>query len=592
MLRLFMGVLLCASAVAHAAATDDERFNAWLDEVWEETLVRYPVRATFIGDPRYNAELPNFTTAKWRAEDRRFRQRQLGDLKRFNRPGLSPANRLSYDVLKSDLEVSLEGDRFPDWLLPVDQLDSFPQFIGWLGGGGTVQPFATVRDYDDWAARATRSVPVLDGMIANMRIGIARGVTQPRPLMEKALPQLAALALAVPEESIFWGPVKAMPESISGGDRARIENQYRALITRTLAPAYKRMHAFIRDEYLPKCRTTTGWSALPNGKAWYAYLVRLRTTTDLAPDQIHALGRQEVARTLRQLDDVRKTVGFEGDLPSFFLNLRNDPRFYFTQPDEAIAAFAELQTRINARLSELFNTLPKADYVIRPVEEFRAKSAPAASYVDPSADGTRRGIFYINTLNLKALPKYETETLSLHEASPGHHFQISIAQEMTTLPKFRRFGAFNVAYVEGWALYAESIGRELGLFSDPYQWYGHLNAAQLRSMRLVVDTGLHDKGWSREQAIEYMMSNSSMAESDVIVEVERYMSWPGQALGYRIGQLEIARLRREAAASLGPRFDVKEFHRIVLTNGSLPLKLLADEVSAWVARESRASTLH
>jgi uncharacterized protein (DUF885 family) len=423
---------------------------------------------------------------------------------------------------------------------------------------------------------------ILVGMIANMRIGMASGVTQPKPLIEKALPQLAALAVAEPEQSVFWGPIKAFPDSIQAADRERLTARYRAMIRERIAPAYSRMHDFVRDQYLPKARATTAWSALPNGKAWYAYLVRRSTTTQLTPDQIHALGEREVAATLGEMDQVRSAIGFEGDLQAFLQHMHDDPRYYYTEPEQVLAAYGELQDRINARLPLLFDVAPKADYVVKPVEAFRAKSAAAASYQNPTEDGSRPGIFYVNTFDLKALPRYQTVTVSLHEASPGHHFQTSIAQEATSLPKFRRFSSFYVAYNEGWALYAETLGKELDLYGDPHQWFGHLDGQQLRAMRLVVDTGLHHKGWTRQQAIDYMRSHSPMPESDVIVEVERYIADPGQALGYKIGQLEITRLRREAEKTLGPRFDVKAFHRVVLTNGALPMSVLGAQVKDWV----------
>ncbi len=578
-LSLFLVVVFGTAA---AKPTENERFNAWLEKNWEESLFRYPTLATSIGDPRYNGRIVNFTTATWRADDRRFRERQLGQLKRFNRSALSPSERASYDVLKSDLELSLEGDRFPSWMQPVDQIWSFPLFLGQLGGGTSIQPFKTVKDYADWHARMNGAIGILDGMIANLRIGMASGVTQPKPLIEKALPQLAALAVAEPEQSVFWGPIRAFPDSIQAADRERLTAMYRAMIRERIAPAYSRMHDFIRDQYLPKARATTAWSALPNGKAWYAYLVRRNTTTQLTPDQIHALGEREVAAILGETDQVRRAIGFEGDLQTFLLHMHDDPRYYYSDPEQVLAAYGELQERINARLPLLFDIAPKADYVVKPVEAFRAKSAAAASYQNPTEDGSRPGIFYVNTFDLKALPRYRTVTLSLHEASPGHHFQTSIAQEATSLPKFRRFSSFYVAYNEGWALYAEALGKELDLYGDPYQWFGHLDGQQLRAMRLVVDTGLHHKGWTRQQAIDYMRSHSPMPESEVIAEVERYIADPGQALGYKIGQLEITRLRREAEKALGPRFDVKAFHRVVLTSGSLPMSVLGAQVKDWV----------
>jgi uncharacterized protein (DUF885 family) len=584
MRRLFASLMLAlVASVAFAKPGEAERFNAWLESTWEETLVRRPILATLIGDDRYNDRLIDFTTAGWRADNRRFIERQLRALRSFDRKALSGQDRLSYDILKYDLTQRLEAERFPDWMQPVHQRGSFPIFLAEMGSGASIQPFSTVKDYEDWYRRLAAAPPIFDGMIANMRIGLAKGVTQPKPLMEKALPQLATLARSDPEHSVFWAPMTNFPQAVSAADRDRLTARFRLLISERIAPAYQRLHDFVKDEYLPRTRTTTAWSSLPNGRAWYAYYVRVSTTTSMTPDAIHALGQQEVRRIWSEMDAVRQQVGFEGDLPAFFRHLRDDPKFYYTEPEQLLRGYRELQIKINGLLPRLFDIAPKADYRVQEVEAFRAASAEGASYMPPTQDGSRPGIFYVNTYNLKAQPIFGMETLSLHEASPGHHFQMSIAQEISSLPKFRRFGTGYVAYGEGWALYAESIGKELGLFTDPYQWYGRLCDEQLRALRLVVDTGLHHRGWTREQAIDYMLAHSSMAPSDVIAEVERYIASPGQALGYKIGQLEISRLRRQAEAALGPKFDVKGFHRVVLTSGELPLNVLALQVGEWIA---------
>jgi uncharacterized protein (DUF885 family) len=581
-------ITLAASAVS-AKPSEGERFNAWLDATWEETLVRNPILATMIGDSRYNDRIVDFTTAAWRADNRRFLERQLKQLQGFDRKALAGQDRLSFDILRHNLTQSLEAERFPDWMQPMNQLRSFPSFLAEMGSGSSIQPFRTVKDYEDWHKRLSGAPLILDGLINNMRIGLDKGVTQPKPVMQKVIPQLAALLTTDPEQSLFWGPMKDFPESVSAADRERLTATFRTLVKEQVVPAYRRMHDFVRDEYIPRARTTTAWSALPDGKAWYAYYVRRSTTTTLSPDAIHALGEKEVRRIWDEMDAVRREVRFDGDLPAFFRHLQDDPRYYYTRPEDLLGGFRVLQTKINGLLPRLFDIAPKADYRVQEVEAFRAASTEGATYMPPAADGSRPGIFYVNTYNLKAQPIYGMETLSLHEASPGHHFQISIAQEVSSLPKFRRFATGYVAYAEGWALYAESIGKELGLFTNPYQWYGRLSDEQLRAMRLVVDTGLHHKGWTRQQAIDYMLAHSSMAESDVIAEVERYIVNPGQALGYKIGQLEISRLRREAESELGSKFDVKKFHRVVLTNGELPLSVLAVQVRAWIATEKARS---
>lgn len=573
---------LSLSLPAGASPTESQRFHQWLDAQWELTLQRQPILATSLGDPRYNDRLVDETTAAYRAQARREKQAQLKGLAGFNKARLVPKDRVSYSILKLDLEQDLAGLRFPEWMQPISQIGGLPSFLAQMGTGQSIQPFKTTKDYDDWLKRLALAVPMFDGSIGNMRDGLKAGVTQPRAVMEKVLPQLKALAVSDPEQSLFWGPIKNFPETVPAADRERITAAMRELLSSKVLPAYARLLAFVRDEYTPKARASTAWSALPDGKAWYAYRVRQSTTVALTPDEIHDIGLKEVARILAEMDGVRRQVGFQGDLKAFFKHLNDDPRYYFSKPEELLAGYRDLQKKINGLTPKLFDITPKADYEVREVEAFRAESAAGASYQEAAADGSRPGVFYVNTFNLKAQPIFGMETLSLHEASPGHHFQISIAQEDQTLPKFRRFGSHYTAYVEGWALYAESLGKELGLFTDPYQWYGRLSDEQLRAMRLVVDTGLHHKGWTREQAIKYMLDNSSMAESDVVSEVERYIVWPGQALGYKIGQLEMTKLRAEASAALGAKFDIKGFHRVVLTAGQVPLPVLRELVMEWV----------
>ena len=587
MSRLAASLLLAAAACAglpRAPAAPGD-LDALLDRYWEDTLLLNPLLATYVGDDRYDDRLNDFLAAEYRARQKAHAERYLAELARFDRTRLSGQARLSRDVLARDLALRLEGLRHPDWMIPVHQFDSPFTFLALLAAGKSVQPFRTAKDYDAFHARLGLAVPILDTAVANMREGIRAGVVQPRVVVEKALAQLDALAGAdAPERSVFWGAVAAMPETIPAAERDRIAAAYRARIGGEVLPAYRRLRDFLRGEYLPHARETVGLSALPGGRAWYAYLVRESTTTDLSPERIHDLGLREVARIRGQMDEVRRAVGFQGDLAAFFVHLREDPRCYFRDPAALLDGYRELQKRVNAALPRLFDVFPKADYEVREVEAFRAKSMAGAQYQPGTPDGRRAGVFYVNTSDLRAQPIFGMETLSLHEASPGHHFQISIAQEITDLPKFRRFNGY-VGYQEGWALYAESIGKELGFFTDPMQWYGRLSDELLRAMRLVVDTGIHEKGWSREQAIRYMLETSSMAESDVVAEVERYIAIPAQALGYKVGQLAIGALRREAEAALGPRFDVKAFHRQVLVDGALPLGVLEAKIRAWIAAE-------
>jgi uncharacterized protein (DUF885 family) len=574
--------------VGHAAAAPDaaarkQQLDALFERWFEESLQMNPLQATYMGDPRYNDRLPNSIGPEHIAAERAMNQRYLDEIKAIDPAGLSPSDRISYDIFRSERERQQRAERFPSELLPINQAGSLLTVMPALGSGKNAQPFQTVQDYDNWLKRLDGLVVWIDQAIANMRKGIAAGVVQPRAVTEKLIPQAEAMVAPKAADSLYFAPIKQFPASFSAAERERLTAEYTRALDERLLPAYRRLHAFLRDEYLPKSRPTVAWTALPNGEAWYGYYVQEHTTTTMTADEIHALGQSEVKRILGEMDRVRQQVGFKGDLQAFFDFLENDPQFYFTKGDDLLEGYRKLKVKIDAALPKLFSVFPKADYELREVEAFRAASAAGAYYQQPSADGSRPGIFYVNTFNLKAQPKYGMETLSLHEASPGHHFQTTIQQELEGVPRFRRFGGDYTAFVEGWALYAESLGKELGMFTDPYQWFGRLNDEQLRAMRLVVDTGLHAKGWTREQAIKFMLDNSTLAETDVVSEVERYIAWPGQALGYKVGDLRIQGLRRKAEAELGPKFDVRDFHREVLSDGAVPLDVLEAKVDRWIA---------
>ena len=568
------------------AAAESKKLQELFDGYFEEYLALNPLLATSIGDPRYNDRFEVSISPDWRARNERLQRGYLERIKGIEPGRLGAKDRISYQMFRSARETDIEGLRFPGHLIPLNQFYSVPSTFVQLGSGSGQQPFKTVEDYDAFLKRVDGLVAWSDQAIVNMREGVANGVVQPRPVMEKVLSQLDAIILAKAEDSPFYGPIAKFPDTVPVAERERLTVAYKAAIDGKVMPAYRRVRDYVREDYLPKTRTSVAWTALPDGKAWYAYLVKQHTTTDMTPEQIHQVGLDEVARILGEMDGVRRKVGFEGDLQAFFNHLESDPQFYFTQSAELLQGYRDIKVRIDAALPNLFSLLPKADYQVRAVEPYRAQSAAGANYQRASADGSRPGIFYVNTFNLKAQPRFGMETLSLHEASPGHHFQGSIAQELTGLPKFRRFGGGYTAYVEGWALYAEYLGKELGLFTDPYQWFGRLNDEQLRAMRLVVDTGLHSLGWSREQAIKYMLENSTLAESDVVSEVERYIAWPGQALGYKIGDLRLQALRRNAENELRAKFDVRDFHREVLNDGAVPLDVLEAKIARWVtARE-------
>lgn len=562
------------------AALLDELFEAYFEEILELN----PLYATFIGDNRYNDRLANSLSPEYLETSRALERKYLAALLAIDNGDLNGQDLLSYEIFRLDRETSIAGERFPGELLPLNQTFSLANFFAVMGSGQSVQPFATVSDYENFLSRADDFIEYLDQAIINMRIGVERGVVQPRVVMEKVVPQLRAHVVDDAATSIFYGPVSNMPADFSAEDRARLTTAYTDMIENRLVPAYLRVAEFIEQEYLPATRTTVGWDALPDGEAWYAFRVEDSTTTKMSPDEIHELGLAEVARIRGEMEEVAREVGFDGTLAEFFEFLKTDPQFFFGSSEEVLAAYEAARLRIDERLPSLFSVFPKADYEIRQIEEFRARSSAGAMYQSPSPDGSRPGIFYVNTFNLKAQPTYGVETLSIHEAAPGHHFQISIQQEVTGLPRFRRFGGYT-AFAEGWALYAESIGKELGVFTDPYQYYGRLNDEQLRAMRLVVDTGLHSKGWSREQVIQYMRNNSSLAETDIISEAERYIATPGQALAYKVGQINLTRMRAEAEQALGENFDIKAWHAQILTDGALPMAVLDAKNRRWIGAQ-------
>jgi uncharacterized protein (DUF885 family) len=408
------------------------------------------------------------------------------------------------------------------------------------------------------------------------------GVVQPKALMMKVLPQFDALIKDKPEETLFWGPITNMPKDFSAADKERLTAAYRDMIGQQLMPAFRKMRGFIADEYMAKTRSTPGMDALPNGKAWYAFNARNSTTTDKSPEEIHQIGLNEVARIHGEIGKVMQEVGFKGSLQDFFKFMQTDKRFSFKSEEDLLKYYRSLEAKINQKIPEQFSLIPKSPFEIRPVEAFRAQSMAGGQYYPPSEDGSRPGIFYVNTYDLPTRKTWDAEDLYLHEAIPGHHFQIALQQELTNLPAFRRFGG-ETAFAEGWGLYAESLGKDLGVYTDPYSYFGYLQNELWRAIRLVVDTGLHSKGWSREQVIKYMLDNSAESETQSTAEAERYMAIPGQALAYKIGELKIQELRDRAEKALGDKFDVREFHAEVLKDGAVPLSVLEGKIDRWIA---------
>jgi uncharacterized protein (DUF885 family) len=573
-----------AASTTSAPADPAKTLNDLVEAYFERILEMNPLFATFIDDHRYDDRLANNISPEAVAAATALEREYLAEAEKIDPNGLSGQDRLTWDIFVRDRKLNIEGATYPAELLPINQFFSLPNFFAQLGSGTSVQPFGTYDDYENFLGRARDFAVWMDQAIVNMRAGMERGVVQPRVVIERAIPQLEAQIAEDWEKSLFHRPVETLPESFTEEQRTALTAKYQEAVTGTIVPAYRRVRDFLRDEYLPKCRDAVGMSALPGGGAWYAYLVKTTTTTALTPEEIHQIGLDEVARIKAEMEAVKTQVGFKGTLPEFFEYLRTDERFYYTEPEQLLDAYRAQKEKVAAAAPQLFSLLPKADFEVRPVEEFRAKSQAAASYQPASPDGSRPGIFYVNTYDLKARPNYNIEAIFLHEAAPGHHFQISIQQELPGLPRFRRFGGYT-AYDEGWGLYAETLGKELGMYEDPYQYYGKLAAEMLRSIRLVTDTGMHHKGWTREQALAYMRENSSMPETDAIAEIERYIAIPSQALAYKVGQLKLSALRAKATEALGDKFDVRAFHAQVLEDGALPLDVLEGKIDRWIAAQ-------
>ncbi|MBY6094727.1 DUF885 domain-containing protein [Ferrimonas balearica] len=570
-----------SASVAESAASVQEQYHALAEQYFQDLIALNPVMATYVGVHRYNNLLANNLSDEYLKSRHELNTRYLKQLMKLDWDQLDDADRLSAQVLKYELETALVAETFPSRFLPMNQFYSRVISFVQLGSGESAQPFNTVEDYDNFIGRINDFSGWVDSAIARMEEGSESNVVLPRILVQRILPQLQTQLDTPLAESPFYGPLENLPEGLSDADAKALSERYEQALTGTLMPALNRLNTYFNDTYLTKARGTHGWGALPNGADWYQHLANLHTTTEMPVAEIHQLGLDEVVRILKEMDAVRVQVGFDGDLAAFFEHLGSDEQFFFADKQGLIDGYMGLKDEINAVLPQYFDVMPKADYVVKAVEPFRERSAAGASYQAPAPDGSRPGVFYINTYNLKAQPKWGMTTLSLHEAAPGHHFQIAIKQELEGVASFQRFGGYT-AFEEGWALYAEQLGIEMGLFSDPYQYFGKLSDEMLRAMRLVVDTGLHAKGWSREQAIQYMMDNSPMAESDVVAEVERYMAIPGQALSYKVGQLTILALREEAQTELGDKFDLRAFHNQVLTSGSLPMAVLQEKIRRWI----------
>jgi len=571
-----------STAVTQTQQQESQKLELLLQQYFDETLQMNPAYATFVGVNKYNHKFREPISQENLAKQLAFEKKYLALIDGIDKNALSGQDLLSYEIFKRARVMDIKGFEFKSYLIPFNQMSGVHNIFAMLGSGQSAQPFNTVEDYDNFIQRAKGYAKYMDSALVAMNEGVKQGVVLPKAIIKKVLPQFETHLVDDVTKSVFYGPVKALEDNdkMAEADKLAVKQRYTQMIEEVIIASYQKAYDFIKDDYQPHGRDSVGLSALPNGKAWYEYMIATNTTLPLTADEIHEYGQQEVARILAEMKKVKQTVNFKGDLPAFFTFLKEDEQFYFDSEQEVIDAYEGVKQNINSRVGQLFEVFPKADYEVRAVEAYRAASAAGASYQSPAPDGSRPGIFYINTHNLKAQPKFIMETLSIHEAAPGHHFQIAIQQEVEALPDFRKYGGYTV-FAEGWALYSESLGKEMGLFTDPYQWYGRLVDEQLRAMRLVVDTGLHAKGWTREQAIEFMSNNSSMADSDIEAEVERYISIAGQALSYKTGERHIRYLRNKMQQTLGDKFDIKKFHTQVLIDGALPMPILETKLDRW-----------
>ena len=561
--------------------TQEQAYLQLVEDYFADFLALEPIYATYVGINIHNDKFGEHLSNEYLTKRHNLNSDYLKKLTKIDRSKLPQNLQLSYDIFKYDRETELTNEAFPDRFLPINQFYSAILTLFQLSGGESAQPFNTVQDYENWLSRVDGFADWTKRVMLRMNEGIENKVVLPMVLVEKMVPQLDAQIGVTTTESIFYQPITHFPETFPDNEKRQLTVKYQQMIENTLTPALTELRQYLAEVYLPQSRGTDGMWALPNGRVWYQTLANQHTTTTISVDDIHEIGLDEVKRIREEMNKVKSKVGFEGDLNSFFNALSSNPQYIYTNKQDLIDGFLNLKMTINEKLDDYFNVKPKADYMVKAVEAYREKSAAGASYQMPAVDGSRPGTFYINTYNLQAQPKWGMTTLSLHEAAPGHHFQIAIKQELDNIPDFQRFSVYN-AFEEGWALYSEYLGNEMGLFEDPYQYFGHLSDEMLRAIRLVVDTGIHAKGWSREHAIEYMKRNSPMTKSDIISEIERYMAIPGQALSYKIGQLKILELRAKAENAFGDKFDIKAFHDQILTSGSLPLSVMEKKINHWI----------
>lgn len=582
-------VVTALPVVAYAqapAANADARLKALFADSDEANLKRNPLNALFRGDLRYADRLGDMISNAYFDGERTAAEEDLRWLKTIDRETLNPTDQIAYDVFKWQTELNLKtltpGMLALTAVRPIDHFNGFHVYYPGIASGQGAAPFKTVEDYENNLKRHRDYIRFIDASIGRFREGMKTGIVQPKLVVNNMISQLDLLIAQGVEGSTFYAPVKQFPDSVPAADRARFTSEYAAIIRDGINPAHTRLRDFLKNEYLPVAREGVGLVSMPGGDKLYALLIEQNTTLPLSAEEVHQLGLSEVSRIKGQMEAIRQQVGFKGTLGEFFEYLRTDPRFKMQSKDAMRDAYYQIGKRVDARVREQFSTIPKAPLEIRYYEAYREKESAGGSYEAGPPDGSRPGVFYFNGYDLPSRTTSGMETLYLHEAVPGHHFQISLAQENLELPAFMRFGGNN-AYVEGWGLYAETLWKELGMETDPYHRFGGLDDEMLRAMRLVVDTGIHAKGWTRDQAIQYMLDNSSMGKTDATAEVERYIAIPGQALSYKVGALTISRLKDKAQKALGSRFDPRAFHAQALMTGALPLSVLEKKIDDWIA---------
>ena len=571
----------CADIIAAKGQADEGR-RLWnlFEANWEYRMIAIPESATWRGYPGQNNRWSNLSMEAI-ADGKESARQTLKAILSFDRSNLSEDNRLNYDLFRRDAEMAIERQQFPAEFLVLNQMDGLPRDVPSMIA---MMPSAKTKDYEDILARLGGIPVLIDQTIELLQEGLRRGIVPPKVPLRTVADQVSGQVHISPMTSPMLSKFKIFPDTIPAAEQTRLTEAAKVVYADEVRPALKRLHLFLRDEYVPNCRATVGRSALPNGRAWYDHQIKHYTTTTLGADEIHDIGLREVNRIRSEMEAIRKKVGFEGDLYAFFEFLRTDPQFYYNTAEELLAGYRDICKRADPELTKLFRNLPRQPYGVIPVPSYIEKSVTTAYYQPGSNDAGRAGFFFANTYDLKSRPKWEMEALALHEAVPGHHLQLAVADEIVGLPEFRKYGRYT-GYVEGWGLYSESLGEEMGFYTDLYSKFGQLTYEMWRAIRLVVDTGIHAKGWSRQRAIDFFKANAGKTEHDITVEVDRYIVWPGQALAYKLGELKLKELRSRATAELGDKFDIRSFHDEIVWNGALPLSILDRQINNWIAAE-------